>query len=235
MDAWCGWCALCQGTDMAGNAAHLSRSKPGSNHKEMCACHRDLLSSKPLVGPEKHSETSLAIIPDTRLAPGCATWGMKKQWCYSGLLAPGTLEQHKILALIEGLGVRIIPNKEPHIARFLIRAVSTLVSWNWGCSCIRIGAGEVMPILAALAWKEIARLCCLYIPKSRLCVPCSFLCAGALRLVGTKLLFPLGEKGPGIYSSIGICLPLGPGLSASQILLNRIVFMFANSPPQVTH
>ena len=112
---------------MAGNAARLSRSKPVSNHNEMCACHGDLLSSKPLAGPEKHSEISLAIIPDTRLAPGCAKWGMKKL-CYSRLLAPGTLELHKILALIEGLGVRVILNKEPHTARFLVCAVFTLVS-----------------------------------------------------------------------------------------------------------
>lgn len=72
-------------------------------------CHGDLLSSKTLAGPEKHSETLLAIIPDTRLAPGCATWGMKKLY-YFGLLAPGTLKPHEILELIEGPGVRVIFN-----------------------------------------------------------------------------------------------------------------------------
>lgn len=29
------------------------------------------------------------------------------------------------------------------------------------------------------------------------------------------VLVSLGEKGPGIYCSVGICLQLGPGLSAS--------------------
>lgn len=72
-------------------------------------CHEDLLSSKPLSEPEKHSETLLAIIPDTRLAPGCATWGMKKL-CYFGLLAPGTLKPHEILELTEGPGVRVSLN-----------------------------------------------------------------------------------------------------------------------------
>lgn len=110
--------ALCWGADMVGNAACLSHSKPVSNHKEVCACHGDLLRSKPLVGPEKHSEISLDIILDTRLSSGCAGWG--KKMYYSGLLAPGTLEQHKILVLTAGLGVRAILNKELHSARFLV-------------------------------------------------------------------------------------------------------------------
>lgn len=50
---------------MPGNNSALA-SKPVSDHKEMCAYHGDLLSSKPLVGPETRSEISLAIIPDTR-------------------------------------------------------------------------------------------------------------------------------------------------------------------------
>lgn len=78
-----------------------------------------------------------------------------------------------------------------------------------GTLALGYGAGEVIPILAALTWKEITRLCCLCISKSCLCGPCSFLSVGALRLEGTELLVSLGKKG------LGSCLQLGPGLSAS--------------------
>lgn len=62
--------------------------------------------------------------------------------------------------------------------------------------------------------ERITRLCYLYIPKSDLSVPCS-LSTGAPRLAGMELLVFLGEKGPGILSSIDICLQLGLGLSTS--------------------
>lgn len=43
---------------------------------------------------------------------------------YSGLSAPGTSEQHKILGLIQSLSVRVTRNKESNTARFLVCMVS---------------------------------------------------------------------------------------------------------------
>lgn len=164
---------------MAGNAVCLSHSKPVSNQKEMCACSGALLSSKPLVGPEKHSETPLAVIPDTRLASGCATRGIKKL-CYSRLLAPGTLELQKILALIEGLGVRVILNKEPHTARFLACA-KHVPPWSVGIEGALASELELGRLCRFLAWKRNR------LHKSYLCVLCAFLSARVLWLVGTEL------------------------------------------------
>lgn len=110
-------------------------------------CHEDLLDSKPLSGPEKHSETLLAIIPDTRLAPGCATWGMKKL-CYFGPLAPGTLKPHEILELTEGPGVRVILNI-PILICLILQG-----SWYVQFSLWALGAKGVLS-----SGFELGRLC----------------------------------------------------------------------------
>lgn len=111
---------------MVGNATCLSYSKPVSNHKLVCACHGDLLRSKPLVGPEKHSEMSLDIFLNTRLGPGCAEWG--KNRVILGFWLEELWNSTDILVLTAGLGVRVILNKELNSARFLVCVVPTLVS-----------------------------------------------------------------------------------------------------------
>lgn len=70
-----------------------------------------------------------------------------------------------------------------------------------------------MWILADLAIKEITTVLLLH-PQIIFVCFLLLLSAGSLRLVSTELLVSLGEKAPGIYSSVAICLQLGPSSSA---------------------